>query len=135
MFCNQCISSQCFISLLPTHAPKKVSEVQLVWNVGLKWVIFVAMINVLTLMFKCTEEKVSSRYLVGPYDVVPKWHYFFVIWRYLFACEGLIVKIWKMTPIRAGVNLGQANKGQRDIHLLTDFDLPCFSRISVRTFS
>ena len=24
---------------------------------------------------------------------------------------------FKMTPIRAGVNLGQANKGQRGIHL------------------
>ena len=134
MFCNQCISSQCFISLLPTHAPKKVSEVQLVWNVGLKWVIFVAMINVLTLMFKCTEEKVSSRYLVGPYDVVPKWHYF--LWfGVISACEGLNVKIWKMTPIRAGVNFGQANKGQRGIYLWTDFNLPCFFRISVRTFS
>ena len=30
------------------------------------------MVNVLTLMFKRTEEKVSFRYLVGPYDVVPK---------------------------------------------------------------
>ena len=35
-----------------------------------------AMVNVLTLMFKRAEEKVSSRYLVGPYDVVPKWQYF-----------------------------------------------------------
>ena len=34
---------------------------------------------------------------------------FFVIWRYLFACDGLTVKILKMTPKNAGVNLGQAS--------------------------
>ena len=35
-----------------------------------------AMVNIVTLMVKRTEEKVVSRYLVGPYDVVPSWHYF-----------------------------------------------------------
>ena len=45
-----------------------------------------------------------------------------MIWRYLFSCEGLTIKIWKMTPIRAGVNLGQANKGQRGIHLWINFN-------------